>query len=810
MLTVERWQKMERIFHAALEMEEPARPDFVARSCDGDTALREEVEQLLLACREARQFKSPAPPPRPQLAAFGEYRIDRELGQGGMGTVYLAHRADGQFEQQVALKVVSAHLRSQFFAERFRTERQILAQLNHPNITRLLDGGVSADGDPYLVMEYVDGRPIHQFCDSRQLPIAERIRLLLPVCSAVEYAHRNLIVHRDLKPGNIFVTSEGVPKLLDFGTAKLLLTDAADITTTRFGMMTPRYASPEQLRGEPITTATDVYSLGVLLYEMLTGAWPFGDPQSPIIGLERAVKEIEPARPSSVITEEAARLRGLPKAKLARLVDGELWSIIGKAIHWSPQRRYQSVEQLGADLERYLDGRAVLARPQTPIYRIDRFVRRNWLPVTFALVFILTLSAATAIAFGQARAAREEATRAQAVTRFLQDVIYAGDPEDVKDRTVLQAMEIARGRLRDVKDEQVELSIRVALGYVYMQNSLLPQAEKELRRAETLARKTGNDEMLAATLLSLSNVLFNEVQVRAAILEALKIVQRKGSALPPNLRVQILSDAGQLLGIEDPSPEAERILREAVQIARANPVPKASFVTALSDLGQYLRYQNRLDEAEPLFHEVLGVESAHPAVSANMALEELGAICVKRGDLPEAERYFHRRRELMMNLAGPGNGVTMDARARWAALEARLGHTPEALREMRENMLYCRKAFAAGSLGLWFPLATLAYILNVADQPEEALSLANDALACLGPTKASDPRLAQVKEEVGIALAKLRRYKEAIPHLEEAYRINAAYPAFGPGDYRTLRAKQYLDQAQAVNVEKPGRASRTH
>jgi serine/threonine protein kinase len=227
-LTAERWRRMESIFHAALEVEESARPDFVFRSCDGDSVLQGEVEQLLLAFHEAQQIKSPPAFAGPQRGAFGEYRIDCEIGAGGMGTVYLAHRADGQFEQKVALKVVSAHLRSQFFAERFRTERQILAQLNHPNITRLLDGGVSADGDPYLVMEYVDGRPIHQFCDTRQLPVADRIRLLLPVCSAVEYAHRNLIVHRDLKPGNIFVTSEGVPKLLDFGTAKLLLTGATD------------------------------------------------------------------------------------------------------------------------------------------------------------------------------------------------------------------------------------------------------------------------------------------------------------------------------------------------------------------------------------------------------------------------------------------------------------------------------------------------------------------------------------------------------------------------------------------------------
>src|SRR5579864_3445746 len=213
-LTAERWQKMESIFHAALELKESRRPDFILRECDGNRELAAEILQLLVAFQQAPQFHVAASPPaRPQRAVFGDYSIEREIGQGGMGTVYLAHRADGQYEQQVALKVVSAHLRSQFFEQRFRTERQILAQLNHPNITRLLDGGVSADGDPYLVMEYVDGRPINRYCDSARLPISDRIRLFLQVCSAVEYAHRNLIVHRDLKPGNIFVTVDGVPKL---------------------------------------------------------------------------------------------------------------------------------------------------------------------------------------------------------------------------------------------------------------------------------------------------------------------------------------------------------------------------------------------------------------------------------------------------------------------------------------------------------------------------------------------------------------------------------------------------------------------
>jgi eukaryotic-like serine/threonine-protein kinase len=800
-LTAERWQRIESIFNGAIETSSGDRSQYLRKQCNGDEFLLAELEGMLRAFdgeQKAPAAKDAVPEVSHAGTVVGEYRIDRELGHGGMGTVYLAHRADGQFEQQVALKVVSAHLRTEFFTERFRTERQILAQLNHPNITRLLDGGVTKDGDPYLVMEYVDGMPIHRYCDSHLLAIPDRIRLFLQVCSAVEYAHRNLIVHRDLKPGNIFVTGDGVPKLLDFGTAKLLMLTAEDSTTTRFGMMTPRYASPEQLRGELVNTGTDVYSLGVMLYELLTGRWPFGDPDSPIAGLERAVRDVEPASPASVITDESARLRSESKPKLARLLDGDLRSVINKAIEADPRRRYPSVEQLSEDLRRCLDGQPVLARPQTLLYRVNKFVRRNWLPVTGAAIFILGLSAATGLAIREAQVARAQATKAEAVTRFLQDVIYAGEPEDVKDRSVLQAMEIARGRLDEVKDQpEVELSIRVALGYVYMANSLLPQAEKELKRAETLARQTNNKEMLASTLLSLANVEFDETQVMRRYREALELV-RNNNGLPASLRMGILSEAGQSFGIEKHTPDVEAMLREAVQIGRTNVVPKTSFAVALSRLGQYLRYENRMEEAEPLLTEAVGLLSAHPTISAGLALGELGAIRVKRGDLEGGERFFRQRRDLLMSLAGPDNGTAMDARSRWAGLQARRGYVAEALQEMRENMVYCRKAFAAGSLGLWHPLSTLAYILNLADQPAEALSLAKESQACLGPTAPSDLRLAQIQTEAGIALEKLHRGAEAIPYLENCLRVYLEDPGVGPNDFRTKRAREYLDQARSA------------
>ena len=797
-MTPERWRRMESIFHRALEVEAPSRGEFVRRSCQGDAELLEAVEQLLAGFDEQSRFTAPEPAPRVTDRVFGEYRIDRELGHGGMGTVYLAHRADGHFEQQVALKVVSAHLRTEFVTERFIGERQILARLSHPNITRLLDGGVSADGDPYLVMEYVDGNAIHRYSDSRLLSIPERIRLFLQVCSAVAYAHRNLVVHRDLKPGNILVTADGVPKLLDFGTAKLLHLAAEDPTVTRFAMLTPRYASPEQLRGEPVTTLTDVYSLGVLLYELLTGAWPFGDPDSPLAGIDRAMRNPEPARPPSVITEESARLRSESKPKLGRLLNGDLSSVVAKAMAADPRDRYTSVEQFSEDLSRFLDGQPVLARPQTLLYRAAKFARRNWPPVAAAMIFILGLTLATAIALREAGKARAEAARAEAVTQFLENVIYSGEPEDVKDRTVLQAMEIARSRLSEVHGQpEIELRIRVALGWVYMANSLLPQAEQQLRIAERLARKSGNQEMLASALFSLSNVLFHYSDSRAALMEALELAQNERNPISPNLRAQILSEAGQTLGFEKHSPEVERILRKAVEVARSPQVPQSTLISALGYLGQYLRYADRLDEAAPVLNEALSYASARPTVSANLALGELGTICVRRGDLDAAEKYLHQRRDLMMRLAGPDNGTTMDARSRWAMLEARRAHYAEAIEEMRDNMVHTRKAYADGSFGRWFAASAYAYVLNSAGRPAEALPLAQEALACFGSGGSpTDLRLAQVDAEMGIALAKLHRSGEARPYLESSLRIYSADPSYGPSSDRVQRLREALDLPQ--------------
>jgi tetratricopeptide (TPR) repeat protein len=280
-------------------------------------------------------------------------------------------------------------------------------------------------------------------------------------------------------------------------------------------------------------------------------------------------------------------------------------------------------------------------------------------------------------------------------------------------------------------------------------------------------------------------------------MEALDLAKNQDNEISPNLRMDIFNDAGQLLGFEGHSADAEQLLRQAVEIGRTRPVPKSTLVTALCRLGQYLRYAGRFDEAETVLHQALILAGPHPTVSANMAFEQLGAIRIKRGDLTGAEQYYRQRRDLMMSLGGPDNGTTMDARSRWAALQARMGHVPQALQEQRDNLVRCRKAFAAGSAGLWHPLCQLAFILNMAEQPAEALAAAQESLSCYGSTTGSDLRLGQIKGEMGVALVKLHRYAEALPYLEESVRINSASPAMGPSSYTTRRVQGYLEHAKA-------------
>jgi len=432
----EQWQQIEKIFYAAMELPHGEREAFVSQACAGDEDLRREVQALLAANQNAESFlDSPVnmPPhsgtfsptlvmPHPAANAgaaaesgfrIGVYRLIREIGRGGMGAVWLAERADGQFYQQVAIKLLHAGSENEEVIRRFRHERQILASLDHPNIARLLDGGTTEDGRPYFVMEYIEGLPIDEYCRQHQVSVDDRLKLFRQVCAAVHYAHQNLVIHRDLKPSNIAVTADGTPKLLDFGIAKLIQPDLSRSYDTLSGVtpMTPAYASPEQVRGEKLTTASDVYSLGVVLYELLTGRSPYRLKANIFGELMRAVIEQEPERPSTAIT----RSDGTPKTnpitvepteKLRRRLSGDIDSIVLMALRKEPPSQYGSVEQFSEDVRRYLEGLPTVARRGTFGYRALKYIRRNKVPVAAAALIVLSLLGGIGATMRQAQIAK--------------------------------------------------------------------------------------------------------------------------------------------------------------------------------------------------------------------------------------------------------------------------------------------------------------------------------------------------------------------------------------------------------------------
>jgi serine/threonine protein kinase len=425
-VTPERWKEIEAVFERVRELSENERPLFLTKTCEGDEDLRREVESLLASHAQAGDFidrrslffsaetfeETGAILQTGEL--IGPYRVLREIGRGGMGAVYLAERADDQYQKRVAIKLIKRGMDTDSVLRHFRNERQILASFDHPNIAHLFDGGTSGEGLPYFVMEYVEGVPIDRYSDSNGLAIVERLKLFREVCAAVSYAHRHAVIHRDIKPSNILVTSEGAPKLLDFGIAKILGPGGGSdplMTATGARPMTPEYASPEQISGQPVTTASDVYSLGVVLYELLAGRLPYRFASHSPVDVSRAITEQNPERPSTAVAKRTGNSKAqIPNPKLLR---GDLDNIVLMALRKEPARRYQSVEQLSDDIRRYLEARPIIARKDSVVYRAAKFVRRNRVATAAAALVLLSLIAGLAATTWQAQRAKSEKARAE-------------------------------------------------------------------------------------------------------------------------------------------------------------------------------------------------------------------------------------------------------------------------------------------------------------------------------------------------------------------------------------------------------------
>ncbi|MEO7684501.1 MAG: protein kinase [Gemmatimonadaceae bacterium] len=546
-------------------------------------------------------------------AVFGPYRVRREVGWGGMGAVYLAERSDDQYQKQVALKVLPRwsggdHRRMQRFLE----ERQILASLDHPGIARLLDGGVTAGGLPWFAMEYIDGKQIDRYCAEAHLSIEERLRLFCDVCSAVQYAHRNLVVHRDLKPSNILVSDEGRVALLDFGIARLVAGDSSApvAATTGDRLMTPLYASPEQIRGEPASTTADVYALGVLLYVLLTGGNPYRLATFDTYEIVRAVLEQEPERPSSCASNDA---------KLARRLRGDLDAIVLKAMAKETSRRYATVEQFQADVQRYLTGMPVIARPESRSYLARKFVRRHRLGVAVAVAaVVLVLSFATVMTVQRARIRAQsqriavERDRAEQVGELLLKSIQSVTPGDsgITARNILDsATSRIDQQLGAHPAQRARLLFEMAGAYhklgidgraqhllnvsLELRRRLQPRADREV--AETL-------DLLGAVFLAQGNVKQSEQSYREAL-----TLRRMNSSGPDRDVARILVGLSSALRARRLFPEAERVSREAIQIDQSRPGGRVDLASSTGALARVMADQGRHVEAVKILRQSLEI-----------------------------------------------------------------------------------------------------------------------------------------------------------------------------------------------------------
>ena len=627
---------------------------------------------------------------------IGPYRIVRSLGRGGMGEVFLADRADEQFQQQVAIKLVRRGLLSRQLQGRLKLERQILATLDHPNIARLFDGGTTTDGTPYIVMEYVDGEPIDIYCDSRQLSVEQRLRLFQVVCSAVHRAHQNLIVHRDLKPSNILVARDGTPKLLDFGIAKMLddrhMMHTMAVTQADYRVLTPDHASPEQIRGDPITTASDTYVLGVVLYELLCGCKPFTLKGNRLGDLERAICEEQPPPPSVVIQarEDAAgiaRQRGTSPARLRRELAGDLDNIVLMAMRKEAERRYSSVEQFAADVQRYLDGMPVLARADAWNYRAGKFLKRHSLAVALAVGFLAVLVGFSVTTYLQAQRIAQERDvaeaervraqtaqqRAEAVKDFLIDSFRLADPSHARGKDITAREILDQGAARITKELRAQPDLQATLldtiGSVYLSLDLPGDAQPLIEQGLAVRRKLFGERHLdvANSLYSLNRVYEKKGDLKTA--EALAI---DGLAINTLLTgTQSLETAGSLcrLGVIEYAKgelsNAQRRLEECLRIRVVQRGPDHEDLTGpLDTLARLAQARRDFPTAQRLYREALRIDlltrgEDHPQYIRH--LHNLATAMAEQGDLAGAEPLYRQTLDLLRKVLGPEHSETIEA-----------------------------------------------------------------------------------------------------------------------------------------------------
>ncbi|MEO1245763.1 MAG: serine/threonine-protein kinase [Pseudomonadota bacterium] len=710
-----RWERLQSLFEQAVKLHGDDREKFLSTACGDDTDLRRELHALLQAdsmeSGGASRFALDKDYDDELVGTtIDAWKLVELIGTGGMGSVFLAQRVDGSYEQDVALKIVRKGVDTESVVRRFEMERQILARLEHPNIARLIDGGVTGDGRPYLAMEYVDGLPITEYCDRNQLTVEKRVALFQVACNAVHYAHRSLIVHRDLKPSNIIVTADGTPKLLDFGIAKLL-DDTEDPQLTRTGrqLHTPAYAAPEQLMSGPITTATDVYALGVILYELLSGRRPFEVRRTPQEFRELVLAD-GPARPSTAITqlpadthgrtqttapETVGRLRRTPVDRLRRQLKGDLDTICLMALKKEPEERYASADQVAADLGRHLDGLPVVARPDSIAYRVGKFVRRHRLGtgMTAAVViaFIGLSSFYTAELAAERDLALDEQRKANEVVNFVTGLFTVSNPDEARGERI-SARELLDAGAAQIRTEltgrpSVQATMMRVLGEVYQSLGLPDQAEALV--ADALERQIdmyGERHAEVATSRLVLGLLYQDASrydEALLLLDQALATRRELFGEPHREVMEALSARAYFEETVGNYPEAERLHEETLAMGRALfPDDDEFLAEAMVKLAGLYRILDRFDEAEPLLRDALVMQNRlyggeHP--ESDSTKRQLAALLRDTDRLEESETLYKEVIASRTRMLGPDHIEVAHAWASYAQLLDEMGELDAAI-----------------------------------------------------------------------------------------------------------------------------------
>lgn len=833
----DRLDKVRELFDEASNLSDDERELYLNEKCAADLELKKEVQSLFNSFENTKDFlEEPLTIVEQYKNSFvdpyigkqiGNYIIDGEAGVGGMGIVYTGKRNDKEFEQKVAIKILKHGITSEYLLKRFQIERQTLANLQHQNIARLLDGGRTSDGLPYLVMEFIDGIPITECCNKNKLNVEEKLKLFRDVCNAVQYAHQNLIIHRDLKPGNILVTNDGIPKLLDFGIAKLIDEELAEsnegLTRTGVWHLTPEYASPEQIKGEKITTASDVYSLGVLLYQILTGYQPYKISNSSPAAISKIITEEKIQKPSEKVKQIVSEPSNekTTSEKSYKHLEGDLDNIILKAMHKEPLKRYVSVEQFSEDIRRHLFGLPVIAQKDSAGYRLSKFINRHKVGFVSSVgFFVLLITSLIAIIWQSNVATNErdkalsEALKVENVNNFLQDMLSSVDPteigRDVKVYDVLKKASEDIGK-NFIKHPEIEASIRKTIGVTLTNLGEFDEAKPHLLKSLELNNKVyGSASFQSGESmheLALYYHWIGDLNLADSLYTKSIMILRKNSDSPPREIAGAINDLGILKQEQAKYQESLNLLREALNIYQKNfGETDRDVASTLNNLALTLESLNDIDGAEKYYKKSLEVylklySPDRPEIST--IYNNLAYIYIDKDNLNKAEEYFKKSLELKINAFGKNHSLVGLGYMNLGALE----YTMNKFAVSESNLLAALENFntSLNANHIWFGLTNFWYskILTKKSNYTEAEKCVRTALSIYIKNYPKDhPNTISANAELGIIYFHQKKYAAAEKLLVTGYeRIRQIK---GEKDFNTVRLLEYLTKTfnQTNNQQK--------